>query len=302
MRCLVTGATGYIGSNLCKALVSRGDEIACVVRAKSDTKQIVSILDKAALYAPLNAEDYVSMVKTVMPDVVFHLAAFGGARHSIQDVPALIQSNIAFPTLLLDAMSICGVRNFVNIGSYWQTPKSALYEPTCLYAATKQALLDILIYYVKIHHFNAITLRLCDSYGADDTRKKILNILRDATRTGEHIPMSPGEQFLDLVYIDDIVSAIVKAGELLLRRNSLPGQLYEYTISSRHPIKLKDLISLIEEETCSKLDVGLGELPYRSNEIFSPWTGGEWVPGWQPSIGIKSGIKKLCCERECYRQ
>lgn len=295
MRCIVTGATGYIGSCLCKALVARGDKVACVVRAESDTRRIISVLNKVALYAPLTTDDYVSMIKTVMPDVVFHLAAFGGARHTIQEVPALIQSNIVFPTLLLDAMSICGVRNFVNIGSYWQTPNSALYEPTCLYAATKQALLDILLFYVQTHSFQAITLRLCDSYGAGDTRKKILNILRDAARTGEHIPMSPGEQLLDLVYIDDIVSAIVKAGVLLLHRDSLPGQLHEYTISSRRPIKLKDLISLIEEETCRKLNVGLGELPYRPNEVFSPWTGGEWVPGWQPSIEIKNGIKKLCC-------
>lgn len=294
MRCLVTGATGYIGSNLCKALVSRGDEVACVVRAKSNTKQIASILDKAALYAPLNAEDYVSMIKIVMPDVVFHLAAFGGARHSIQDVPALIQSNIAFPTLLLDAMSICGVRNFVNIGSYWQTPKSALYEPTCLYAAMKQALLDILLYYVKTYSFNVVTLRLCDSYGAGDTRKKILNILRDAARTGEHIPMSPGEQFLDLVYIDDIVSAIVKAGELLLHKGGLSGRLYEYSISSKRPIKLKDLISLVEEETNSTLNIGLGELPYRLNEVMYPWTGGDWVPGWHPTLAVEEGIRKLC--------
>lgn len=294
MRCLVTGATGYIGSNLCKTLVSRGDNVACVVRTVSDTRQIASVLDKVTLYAPSNAEDYVSMMKTVMPDVVFHLAALGGARHTIQDVSALIQSNITFPTLLLDAMSVCEVRKFVNIGSYWQTPNSALYEPICLYAATKQALLDILLYYVKTHNFNAVTLRLCDSYGAGDTRKKILNILRDAARTGEHIPMSPGEQLLDLVYIDDIVSAIVKAGELLLNKTGLQGQLYEYAISSRHPIKLKNIISLIEEETGIALNVGLGELPYRPNEVMSPWIGGDLVPGWNPTVEIEDGIKRLC--------
>ena len=294
MRCLVTGATGYIGSNLCKTLVSRGDNVACVVRTVSDTRQIASVLDKDTLYAPSNAEDYVSMMKTVMPDVVFHLAALGGARHTIQDVAALIQSNITFPTLLLDAMSVCEVRKFVNIGSYWQTPNSSLYEPICLYAATKQALLDILLYYVKTHNFNAVTLRLCDSYGAGDTRKKILNILRDAARTGEHIPMSPGKQLLDLVYIDDIVSAIVKAGELLLNKTGLQGQLYEYAISSRHPIKLKNIISLIEEETGVALNVGLGELSYRQNEVMSPWTGGDLVPGWNPTVEIKDGIKRLC--------
>lgn len=294
MRCLVTGATGYIGSNLCKALVSRGGQVACVVRAESDMRRIDSILDKVTLYSPLNAEDYVSMIRDVLPDVVFHLAARGGARHVIQGVPALIQSNITFPTMLLDAMFVCGVRNFVNIGSYWQTPNSALYEPTCLYAATKQAFLDILLYYVKAHDFNAVTLRLCDSYGAGDTRKKILNILCDAACTGEHIPMSPGEQLLDLVYIDDIVSAIVKAGELLLNKSCSLGQLYEYAISSRHPIKLKDLIPLVEQATNSTLNIGLGELPYRSNVVMSPWTGGDWVPGWYPTIGIKDGIKRLC--------
>lgn len=293
MRCLVTGATGYIGSNLCKFLLSKGDEVTCIVRSTSNTRQISTILDQVALYAPINIEDYTNVMRITMPDVIFHIAATGGICHTIHEIPALVRGNVEFPTLLLDAMSICGVKNFVNIGSYWQTPNSSEYEPTCLYAAMKQALLDILIYYVKNHDFNVTTLRLCDTYGAGDTRKKILNILRDAACTGEHVSMSPGEQLLDLVYIDDIVSAIITAGKLL-QNDTKQGHLYKYSISSKEPIKLKEIVSLIEEEMAIKLNVGLGELPYRCNEVLVPWTGGDWVPGWEPKIKIRDGIRKLC--------
>lgn len=292
MRCLLTGGTGYVGSALCRKLAGEGNDITCIVRPESDIKPLLN-LKNVAFQCPSSEEDYIELMTSFKPDIIFHLAARGGtAKHNIKDIRGLIQSNVEFPSLILDAMSICGVKNFINVGSCSQNPSGDEYCPTCLYAATKQAFCDILEYYRCCCNFNAVTLKLHDTYGTDDKRPKILNLLQKAAITGEHLSMSPGEQLLDLVFIDDVTEAISEAGKLLLS-GQVSHNTKEYTISSKSPIKLKNLVQLIEKEIPIKLDVGWGELPYRPNEVMERWEGGSWVPGWRPKISLKDGIKML---------
>ena len=96
-RALITGATGYIGSNLARRLVTDGWDVSLIVRPGSSTQTI----KKIAKYITLHEHDgttegMISLVRNARPDIVFHLASLFLAQHELSDIEPLIISNILF--------------------------------------------------------------------------------------------------------------------------------------------------------------------------------------------------------------
>ena len=237
---------------------------------------------------------YESLLKAIehsRPDVVFHLASHFVAEHRMADINPLLEGNLCFGTRLLEAMSACEVRHFVNTGTSWQHFHGEAYDPVCLYAATKQAFEDILAFYASSGQIRAITLKLFDTYGPGDNRPKLLPALRRAAQSGEVLRMSPGEQMLDLVYIDDVVDAYVCASNWLMENDI--AQAGSYAVSSGQSVPLRGLVELMQELTGGKPQVEWGARPYRVREVMQPWRGGNAVPGWTPNTGLRQGLEKI---------
>jgi len=228
------------------------------------------------------------------PDVVFHLASLFLAEHKPEDVQNLVESNLAFPASLLEAMVKCGLTNLVNTGTSWQYGETGAVRPVNLYAATKQAFEDVIDYYVDAHGLKVITLTLYDTYGPGDTRRKLVNLLLAALRSGEPLLMSPGEQCLDLIHVDDVIEAYRKASEFLLT-GSAEGHEH-YAVTSGNFYSLKDIVALFEEAAGRKLNIQFGMRPYRRCEVMSPWQGMKVVPGWHPQVTLKDGFTNLMAE------
>ena len=288
---LVTGATGYVGSHLAKALVRDGWKVHALLREASDSSELGKSGKQIKLHRlSVQAAEIAQIVKEAKPDVVFHLASEVLIRHEMDDVEDLIESNILFGTQVLEGMAQAGSRNFVNAGSFWQHYGGAAYNPVNLYGATKQAFEAILAYYVQCHSICAVTLKLFDVYGPQDSRNKVFQQLNQAARTGEVLPMSPGEQLLDLVYIDDVVSAFLRAAEVLI----LGNQKLEpsYAVSSGRHISLKEVVSLYGRLTGHRPNVKWGGRPYREREVMKPWKG-PTLPGWKPEVNLETGIRLM---------
>lgn len=286
---LVTGGTGFIGSHLVQRLVTDGWSVHAIVRPSSDLTPLSDCIEKIVLHvhdgSTLALEQ---LVRSTHPDVTFHLAALSVANHDSETLEALIRDNILFSTQLMEAVARCDIKNFVNTGTFWQHYENREYSPTSLYAATKQAFEAIVQYYVEVCACRTITLTLFDSYGPRDPREKIFSLLSKAAASAEPLPMSPGEQFLDLVYIDDIIDAYLLAAERLLGDNVQCNE--HYAVSSGQPIKLQQLIKLYESITNIKLAIEWGGRPYREREIMKPWDAGVALPGWYPKIPLDVGI------------
>jgi nucleoside-diphosphate-sugar epimerase len=213
----------------------------------------------------LESTDYSSVcsgVKTFMPDVVIHAAAMVNQQKPEQ-IADLINANITLGTHLLEAMKESGVTKFVNIGTRWQHIGNKRYCPANLYAATKEAFKDILIHY-EIKGIRHKTIELCDTFGTGDTRKKILDLLVVACRKREPIDLSPGEQILDLSYVDDICQFIltgIQSEKFFDNKTvSLSGAV----------IKLRDLGEMVEKHYETSGFLKWGAKPYRDNEVMSP--------------------------------
>lgn len=288
---LVTGGTGFIGAHLVKKLHELGWSVGVLARNPVKAELILPAGECNVYGYDGSYESLSRAITQSRPEAVFHLASHFVAEHSTADIESLLESNICLGTRLLEAMASAGVRYFVNTGTSWQHFHGNAYEPVCLYAATKQAFEDILAFYCVTQRVKAVTLKLFDTYGPGDTRRKILPALRKAVRSGEILGMSPGEQLLDLVYIDDVVDAFVCAHELLERSDLANGA--SYAVTSGHAVSLRDLVELVQELTGGEPRVKWGVREYRAREVMKPWNEGEPVPGWAPRVGLREGLDRF---------
>ncbi len=289
---LVTGAAGFVGGNLVRSLLADGWATHAIVRPSSDTTVLRGILGNGNVHVYHgNTGCLVDALLGVRPDVVFHLASIFIAEHTTDDVDPLVQSNILFGTQLLEAMTVAGVSTIINTGTMWQHYEGREYSPVSLYAATKQAFQDILQFYCEARGLRAVTLELPDTYGPGDKRPKLLFLLDRAARTGETLQMSPGEQFLDLLHVDDVVRGYEAAADNLLSGH-LPSPS-QYRLSSGSPVRLKDVVELYRQATGRTVGVAWGGRPYRAREVMEPRSSVPVLPGWQPNIGLKDGLAAL---------
>ena len=290
MNVLITGATGFIGSKLVERLTISGDAVSVVVRPGSKLESLKPHLGKirVATYDG-GIDSLLEAFACTSPDRVVHIASLFLANHAAGDVERLVNSNVLSPSQLLEAMSQCGVRLLTNIGTSWQHFENAAYNPVNLYAATKQAFEDILEYYIQAQNFRAVTLKLFDTYGPGDHRPKLFSLLRAAARAGNPLKMSPGEQLLDLLYIDDVIDAIQASFSWPPKATSAE----RYALSSGSRLSLRRIVGTYEEVTGRKLEIEWGGLPYRQREVMTPWQDAARPPGWEPRISLNEGILRM---------
>jgi nucleoside-diphosphate-sugar epimerase len=288
-RALVTGATGFIGSNLVSRLV--GDGWNTTILALPGTYD--QHLDRAVCVHEYDGttESAFTAVTESRPDVVFHLASLFLVTHEPAQVTRLVESNILFGTQLLEAMSVHGTKYLVNVGSYWQHYQDRDYDPVCLYAATKQAFEAILAFFVNARHLSAITLKLFDTYGPKDTRPKLLRLLQTAAAEGQTLQMSPGEQLISLVYIDDVIDAFLNAAERLLGGAVEGSEIY--AVNADQPLRLRELVETFGKIAGRTVNVEWGARPYRAREMMTPWTYGARLPQWTPKVTLEEGLRRI---------
>lgn len=291
-RALLTGITGFIGLNLGKALVQDGWDVYGIVRETSKVERVEQELgDKVTLLIHGKEQDLNAIVAKVKPDVVFHLASVFLSSHTYNDISPMIASNVTFGTELLEAMAANGVKNFVNTGTSWQHYNNEDYNPVNLYAASKQAFLDIIRYYQEAQNVKVINLELFDTYGPGDPRRKLFALLKEISETHETLKMSKGEQLIDIVYIADVVSAFVLAGNYLLDGDY--DKCGTYAVSSGQAIPLRELVVKFAEISGRELNIEWGARPYRDREVMKPWHTGKYLSGWKVKYSLKVGLLKF---------
>lgn len=158
-----------------------------------------------------------------------------------------------------------------------------------MYAATKQSFQDIIKFYEEEYGLQCITLKLCDTYGEDDGRKKIINLLKQAYQKDEELDMTKGEQYLSLTYIDDVVKGIILASDYVLNSKYCG---YTYFLANKDIIKLQNLVRSIEKIANKKLKINWGKIQYKKREIMRPYIG-NILPGWEIKTAIDVGLRKV---------
>jgi nucleoside-diphosphate-sugar epimerase len=289
---LITGATGFIGSHLTRRLVSEDWQVHIIIRPTSDLSLLETVVENIIVHIhDGTTENMIGIVKAAKSTIVFHLASLFLVNHTSKDIDSLLQSNISFATQLVEAMVTNKIYYLINTGTSWQHYENRAYSPVCLYAATKQAFEAILQFYTETTALKTITLKLFDTYGIDDPRPKLLPLLKNVAQTHQPLAMSPGEQLLDLVYIDDVVEAYHIAAQRILSESRRKHETFAVSSGSR--VSLQNLIKVFEKVSGTTLPIEWKKRPYREREVMVPWDKGETLPGWKPVFDLEYGLAQL---------
>ena len=289
-RVLITGITGYIGSNLARLLLP-DHEVFGLAREPLNAFYIKDIQSDLQLF-PYDGS-YRSVENALhkhRPELVYHLAAYYTGSHGASETPALIESNITFGAYLLEAMVQAHSPALVYATTVMSNYMGEAYRPLNLYSATKRALFDLLSYYTDAGLLRAVTLVLSDTYGSGDCRPKILNLIKRAAYTGEHIALSDGGQDFDVVYIDDVVRAFRIAGELAVE-GACTNMTFQ--VCSEAPKTLRDTVEQMLRMNSASPSIGWGERPAVNREMRQAVRVAPPLPGWRQEISLLEGLRRF---------
>jgi CDP-paratose synthetase len=260
---LITGANGFLGSNLVRFFLEKNYPVIAVIRANGNNDNLVDVNCKVIEYdgtiSSLSAHINVSTT-------VIHTASYYVAEHNDGDVADLVNSNVIYGMNLLEAMRITGAKEIINIGTAWQGYQGEENRPVNLYAATKQAFENFIAYYCDAEGFKSVSLRLNDTYGEEDKRMKLVKLLINSGLNDINLDMSLGEQRINLTHISDVCRAIHSSVECL---NNVEG-LVTYNLINNDELSIRELVNLIERELEMKIPVNFGMRAYRNREVMEP--------------------------------
>ena len=280
-KIIITGATGFLGSNLLHLLVARGFNVVIFKRIQSDLRRINTILDKIEIF---NLEEISinECVKTINPDIIIHCATDYGRKNI--DPSAIIEANLILPLKLLEAAQKNGIRCFINTDTF-------LDKGINHYSLSKKQFKDWLFTFST--NTICINIVLEHFYGPFDDKTKFVSfIIEKFLINSPEIDLTLGEQKRDFIYIDDVVSAFLCIIDNVDKKSN---GFYEYEIGTTNQIKIKELIEAIRTLTQnSQTKTNFGVIPYRKNEIMESKVNITEITalGWTPNVDIYTGLKQ----------
>lgn len=285
MAIVVSGGSGFIGRHLLPRLTASGAAVHALLRPESDTANLPAGVVMHRITDPTALPDLLARLK---PTTCFHLAT--RYQHTAQpgDIPALLQANLGFATSFADAAARSGCRAFVNIGTASQFDEQGRYAPASLYAASKQAFETILTYFDRRAGLPCATVLLYDTYGPGDTRNKLLGQMIAAARENRRMPLSPGEQEIDLLHVEDAIDGLLATAKALQEGGSHPVR---YALSSGRPLSIRALADEIAKASGRAFPADWGARPYRDGEVMQVWKGGTPPPSWQPTRSLTGFLR-----------
>ncbi len=327
---IVTGAAGFIGSNLVGRLFREFQDIKVVgidsltdyydVRLKEERLAQIAALGRDWTFLKENIADKQAVDRIFQqhkPSVVVNLAAQAGVRYSITNPDAYIESNLIGFYNILEACRHHGVDHLVyaSSSSVYGSNKKVPYStddkvdnPVSLYAATKKSNELLAHAYSKLYAIPTTGLRFFTVYGPAGRPDMAYFGFTDKLRRGETIQIfNYGNCKRDFTYIDDIVEGVVRvmqhAPEVQTGEDGLPIPAYKvYNIGNSSPENLLDFVSILQEEL-----IQAGVLPsdydFEAHKQLVPMQPGD-VPttfadttpleqdfGFRPSTPLRQGLR-----------
>lgn len=273
MIILVTGVAGFIGSNLARELLKKGEIIVGIDNLNDyyDVNLKLFRLENLNKYSNFtfikcdiaDKQTLIQIFDKYKFDVVVNLAAQAGVRYSITNPDAYIQSNLIGFYNILEACRNYPVKHLVyaSSSSVYGSNKKVPYStedkvdnPVSLYAATKKSNELLAHAYAKLYNIPCTGLRFFTVYGPAGRPDMAYFSFTNKLIKGEKIKIfNYGNCKRDFTYIDDIVDGIIKviykAPSKQNGDDGLPIPPYKiYNIGNNHPENLLDFVKILQEE------------------------------------------------------
>lgn len=309
MTILVTGAAGFIGAYVCRALKDRGDAVVGIdsfndyydpqlkrdrgaaLCADIDIRQI-DLTDRGALDA---------LFGEVQPSRVVHLGAQAGVRYSLTNPHAYVDSNLIGFVNMLELCRHSGVQHLAYASSssvYGDSAKPPFSEdqrvdqPRSLYAATKAANELMAHTYAHLYGLRATGLRFFTVYGPWGRPDMAPLLFSRAVLAGRPIEVfNHGRMRRDFTFIDDIVAGVVGALDHPSREDP-PHRVFN--LGNHTPVELERFIAVIERAAGKPAQKIYREMqPGDMIETMADTSRAKAAFGFEPATSIEEGLPKV---------
>jgi UDP-glucuronate 4-epimerase len=325
MRILVTGAAGFIGFHLSRALLARGDSVLGV----DNLNAYYDVTLKEARLEQLDAADGFERVRADIADraamemifsngrfdAIVNLAAQAGVRYSIENPRAYVHANVSGFMNVLEGARHGGTDHlvFASTSSVYGLNASLPLEetqntdhPVSLYAATKKANEAMAHSYAHLFRMPCTGLRFFTVYGPWGRPDMALFKFTRGILAGESIPVfNEGKMVRDFTYIDDIVEGVIRVIDRPAKSNprwdakdpdaatsSAPWRIYN--IGNHRRVELMTYIRAIEAAVGKKAKLDL--LPMQAGDMLATEADTSALheaTGFKPATPVEEGVRRF---------
>ena len=284
-KIMVTGASGFLGTHLCRRIGQESNE----VHATSRTPR--ARLKDGPMWWQADLEDLEAVRRlfaNVQPDIVFHLSGLASGVQSLELVLPTFHSLLTSTVNVLTVATETRCRRIVLAGSL-NEPQSDHAEtiPSSPYAAAKWASSGYGRMFHALYGTPVVIVRTFMTYGpGQDSRKLIPSVVLSLLK-GETPQLSSGQWKADWIYIDDVIEGFLAAA---LAPNIEGGT---FDVGSGSLVTVRDLVDHVVKILGSSIQPQFGALPDRIKE---PARKAELYNtceklGWKPEVPLKSGLQ-----------
>ena len=286
-KILITGSSGFVGNLFLKSALKNGYHLTDILRDKNkknnDLNQLRKVYPKS--YKSLFFKNYYEINKKLKNqkfDYFINFATLYKNSHSNFEIQSFIESNITFPSVILDTILI-KIKKIINFGTMMQHVDGKNYISQNFYASTKSAFEMICTYFIKKNkHMKFYNLKFYESFSELDKRKKLIPTLYKNFKKNKTTNIITKNLQLNIIHTDDLIQSIY----LLLKRNIKSGN---YCLKNNKNIKINKLIKSINNKSLNPLKVKfLGNKSIKPNKSFL-----KTLPKWKADISIQKKIEKF---------
>jgi CDP-paratose synthetase len=274
---LVTGATGFLGSAVVRALASNDEKVIAVGGPRSRGCQTIENVEW--LLSPYDLEELSQIIEKSPPSAIVHCANHYAFNHRIEDIGPMVDANIKIGATLLGLVAERGA-HFINLSTFFQRQGADGESPNSLYAATKQSFVEILNWFGSNTRVRVCDLMLYDTYGPGDQRNKLIPKLLECAVARKTMEIRSPESEINLCYIDDVVAAI---HHVLTQK--IVGA---WSIRSSRNLTVSELVSEVESITNCRIVERYGSVLPNSSPRFGDVG---VLPGWKPRTPLTVGLQ-----------
>lgn len=299
-KVLVTGGAGFIGSNLVRALLERGDDVRVLDNFSTGNRGNLEGVDVEVVEGELRSYERVhNAVRGT--EVVYHLGALGSVPRSVQDPLTSSAVNVEGTLNVLLAARDEGVRRVVfSSSSSVYGPQDLLpvaegvpADPLSPYGVAKLAAERYCIAFSRVYErFETVVVRYFNVFGPRQSPRSVYAAVIPLfiTAIAEARPVTingDGEQRRDFTYVDNVVEGTLLAADT----PGVSGRIFNVAASSPASVnEVADTIGRILGK-----DVVRTEAPPRAGDIRDSWadvTAARVALGWEPTVGLEDGLRR----------
>lgn len=277
-KVLLTGATGFLGSNILKKLVHTHD-VSIIVRNVSRYDRIKDHLPDIKKY---NTDELTieHIVADAQPDIIIHCATDYG-RKNISPLK-VIEANLVLPLNLLYYANNNGVSMFINTDTY-------LDKRINHYSLSKKQFREWFENYSK--EMICVNMILEHFYGPYDDKTKFVSfVIQKLLKEEQELELTPGEQKRNFIFIDDVVGAF----ETVIKHDfQNQNGFYDFFVGSDDTIAIKDFVTLLKKLSKNQhTHLNFGAIPYRANEVMNSDINTTALKqlGWKVQTSLEDGL------------